>query len=339
MILRIAINGLGTVGQNLLKLFTLKRESIKRTHGVEFQIICVADSSGVALNSNGMDVDSILAVKAKAEKISSLKDYAANNAFVDALKSSDIDLLFEASPVNLSTGGVGLEVVECALENGISVVSANKAPLVLKYSHLKKLAQQHQAQIGYSACVCGGMPIINLGKRDLVAANINKISGVLNNTTNYILSEMTKGKSFDAALLEAQQRGIAESDSSLDIQGWDSANKLLIIANSLMGLELNLKDISVQGIADITTADVQRELAQGKVFKLIASADDSGLSVKPVAIDQDQFLARCMTSEKGIEIHTDIYGVVYQKILELEPMPTAAAMMRDAINMFANPST
>ncbi len=298
MIIHTAIHGLGTVGQNLLKLLDAKKQVLLERYDLEFKLICAADSSGVAIDTFGLDIKSLLATKASGLKVQSLSTFSQDETFCDAIKRYKIDLVFEASPVELKTGGEGLKVFEAALEKGISVISANKAPLVLRFSQLTKLAKDNHARLGYSACVCGGMPIINLVQRDIIGATITRLSGVLNNTTNYILSEMTKGKTFEAALAEAQQRGIAERDSSLDIGGWDSANKLLIIANSVLGLDLSLGDVSVAGIADITQEDVRREKVRGKVFKLIACAENGELSVGPQAIPKEAFLAQCMTVKK-----------------------------------------
>ena len=148
---------------------------------------------------------------------------------------------------------------------------------------------------------------------------------------------METGTSFEAALAEAQERGIAEADPTLDINGWDTANKLVIIANSILGIDAKLSDITVKGIGEITAAQLQGKLQQGQTIKLVACALKTAhgyrLSVSPTTLEQSDFLAGCNGWEMGIEIETDIYGTLYHKIWEDSPIPTAAAMLRDAINL------
>ena len=148
---------------------------------------------------------------------------------------------------------------------------------------------------------------------------------------------MTEGQSYESALKEAQVRGLAETDPSLDVEGWDTANKLVIIANSFLGVPAVLDDVAVEGITALTTSDLQAAKDAGQLIKLVASArkEDSGyaLSVAPMALPIDEFLARCSGFEMGIEIQSDIYGHMYFKDLEGDPVPTAAAMLRDAVRL------
>jgi homoserine dehydrogenase len=148
---------------------------------------------------------------------------------------------------------------------------------------------------------------------------------------------MTEGRPYGEALFEAQRRGIAEADPSLDVAGWDTACKLVILANSVLGLYATLDDVTVQGITDVTRARLQAEIVQGRTVKLLATAemkaDEYVLSVTPVAVPTNSFLGQCAGWEMGVEIHSDLYGRMYHKIWEREPLPTAAAMLRDAVNL------
>jgi homoserine dehydrogenase len=193
--------------------------------------------------------------------------------------------------------------------------------------------------LAYSATVCGALPVINIGQRDLIAADILHLRGIFNSTSNFILSEMAEGRDYATALAEAQRRGIAETDPSLDVEGWDTANKLVIIANSFLGIRATLADVTVKGITHLTPSDVQTSALQGAVIKLMAKAermDDGGyqLRVEPTALPTSDFLAGCTGWEMGIELRSDLYGLMYHKIWEREPLPTAAAMLRDAVNLF-----
>ena len=162
------------------------------------------------------------------------------------------------SLTNLTDGQPGLQCIRTALGRGWDVVTANKGPLVLAYGELMSLAAQHRRQLRFSACVGGGLPSVNVGQRDLVACDITRVEGILNSTTHYILQAMSdQGKTFEQALAEAQRIGIAEADPSLDIDGWDAANKCVIVANSVLGMPATLKDVSVTGIRQVTLQDLQ----------------------------------------------------------------------------------
>jgi homoserine dehydrogenase len=181
------------------------------------------------------------------------------------------------------------------------------------------------------------LPVINIGRRDLVAADVRLLQGIFNSTTNFILAEMAAGRAYAEALAEAQARGIAEADPTLDVEGWDTANKLVIIANSFLGVDITLSDVAVQGITELAPAQLQQEAAAGNVIKLLATArlgeDGYQFVVAPTIVEQDSFLGRCDGWEMGIEIHSDLYGKMYHKLWEREPLPTAAAMLRDAVNL------
>ncbi|WP_419904903.1 homoserine dehydrogenase [Kiloniella sp.] len=335
MIIKAAVVGLGSVSKNLLNILANKRARIRDDHGLEFKIICVSDSSGVAVNEQGFDERDLITKKEAGERASSFEGYRAGTTIEDVLGDTKIDLVFEASPVNLDTGAPGLGITRTALNKGISVVLANKGPVVLAFKELHDLAAKTGAGIAYSATVCGGLPILNMGKRDLIAGDVHKLQGIFNATSNFILDEMATGRSYDDALKEAQDRGIAEADPTLDVGGWDTANKLVIIANAILRQNATLKDVEVTGIENITEAQLKDARDRGEQIKLVANAQDGKLSVAPMALPADSFLAHCTGWEMAVEMHTDIYGIMYHKLWEREPTPTAASMLRDAVNIFA----
>lgn len=332
--------GLGNVGRNFLRILETKHQRIASQYGLEFRIVCVADSSGVAVDPDGFSPLALRTMKEAGGHLRGLAGYLPDHTPAEALAMLECDLLLEASPVNLRTGEPGLSATRIALQRGISVVLANKGPLVLAFRELHELARQSGARLAFSATVCGALPVINIGRRDLIAADITLLRGVFNSTSNFILAEMAIGRSFADALSEAQRRGIAESDPSLDVDGWDTANKLVIIANSLLRLDAALTDVSITGIAGVTTEQLQQEMARGNTIKLLAVAmqTETGyrLSVEPTVIARSDFLGGCDGWEMGIEIQSDLYGRMYHKIWEREPLPTAAAMLRDAVNLFAS---
>jgi homoserine dehydrogenase len=336
--IRTALIGLGNVGRSFLKILEDKEKRLRDGYGLTFQVICVADSSGVAVQPAGFDPVRLRQHKLTGGRVADLAEYQAGLAPTEALAHLDCDLLLEVSPVNLKDGEPGLGVTRAALRRGIPTVLANKAPLVLAFQDLHRLAQESGAGLAFSATVCGALPVINIGRRDLVAADISLLRGIFNSTTNFILDEMVAGRPYAEALAEAQARGIAEADPSLDVEGWDTANKLVIIANSFLGAPATLNDVTVTGIDGISAETLHQQRQEGKIIKLVAEARRTGegytFSVQPLPLAADDFLAGCRSWEMGIEIHSDLYEIMYHKIWEEGPQPTAAAMLRDAVNLF-----
>jgi homoserine dehydrogenase len=332
-----ALIGLGNVGRNFLRILEMKERRLSDDYGLAFAVVCVADSSGVAVAPDGFDPTDLRQHKEAGGRVCDLPGYRAGMGASDVLRTLDCDLVLEASPVDLVLGEPGLSVTRVALTRGIDIVLANKGPLVLAFRELHELAAANGAQLAFSATVCGALPVINIARRDLIAADVHLVQGIFNSTTNFMLAEMAAGRDYAEALAEAQARGIAEADPTLDVEGWDTANKLVIIANSCLGTDLTLDDVAVTGITELTTADLQVAQAAGQSVKLIATAKRSEagyrFSVAPTPVAQDSFLGRCTGWEMGIEFQSDLYGRMYHKIWEREPLPTAAAMLRDAVNL------
>lgn len=334
-----ALIGLGNVNRNFLRILEMKQAELARRYGLTFRIVAVADSSGVAIDPSSFDPAATRRFKEAGGRVCELPGYVTDATPADVLATLDCDLVLEASPVNLTTGEPGLSATRTALRRGISVVLANKAPLVLAYRELHTLAAASGAGLTFSATVCGALPVLNIGRRDLIAAEILRLRGIFNATTNFILTEMATGRSYADALAEAQRRGIAETDPTLDVEGWDTANKLVIIANHVLGSDVALADVAVTGITGVTATDLAQAAANGKTVKLLATVELTtagyALTVKPTELPATSFLGQCDGWEMGVEIESDLYGHMYHKIWEREPLPTAAAMLRDAVNLFA----
>ena len=337
-VINAAVIGLGSVHRNLLRILESKRKRLHDEYGLEFRIVCIADSSGIATDPEGFDLPTVCSQKEAGRRVAHLPEHRPGGSATELLERLDCDLVFEATPTNLETGEPALSVTETALGRGIPVVLASKGPLVLAFAKLHRIAERTGAALRYSATVCGGLPVVNIGRRDLVAAEIHRLRGVFNSTTNFVLSAMAEGTPYDEALQETQRRGIAETDPSLDVGGWDTANKLIILVNSLLREPITLRDIEVTGIEAITPELLQAEAARGNTIKLVASADGGSYTVRPTALPNDDFLAQCSGWEMAVELHTDIYGIQYHKLWEREPIPTAAAMLRDAVDIFRKAS-
>ncbi len=336
----VSLVGMGNVGRNVLRLLEEKRALLASAYGLDFRVILAADSSGVAVNPEGFEIGDLRRTKELGGHMDELSGFLPNRSPAEALAICHCNLLFESSPVNLQTGEPGMGAARAMLARGAHVVLANKAPLVLAFDDLHKLARSNGAQLAFSATVCGALPVINILQRDFIAADIRSVRGIFNSTSNYILGEMEAGRDYGEALAEAQRRGLAETNPSLDVDGWDTANKLVIIANAALGVSPKLEDVAVTGIRHVTAADLAAARAEGKTIKLVATAQRTGrayrLTVAPEVVAADDFLGGCTSWEMGIEIQSDIYGRQMYKVWEREPLPTAAAMLRDAVNIYTS---
>ncbi len=334
--MRLAIAGLGNVGRRLLELIELKREWLCARFDLELVVVGACDSTGGAEDSAGLDLARMIALKREKKGLVSYSTRAQREMHPrDLAGLAAADVFVELTLTNLKDGEPGLSAIRDALAHKKHVVTANKGPLVLAYQELAALARANGVRLLHSATVTGGLPTLNLGARDLGAATIEKFEGVVNGTTNYILSRMAAGESFDDALKSAQAIGMAEADPSLDVDGWDAANKLVIIANAVLRYPTTLGDVSVEGIRGVTQDDLRAARARDQVIKLLALAERVGaayrLSVRPTALARTHPLAQIGAGMMGVIYHTDINGTIFASIQEHDPYPTAAAVLRDIV--------
>jgi homoserine dehydrogenase len=337
-----------------MQLLLDKEAHIKARYGLSFKVVAASDSSGAAIaaapetrpafgipsKSDGLDIRELLRLKAAKQGAASLpKVGRPGMSTQDMIDKIDVGALLEMSPTNLQDGEPGLSAVETAIARGAHVVLANKGPLALAYPKLAEAAQKKHVRLAFSAAVAGGLPVVNIGRRDLVVARIDKIEGILNGTTNFILTSMAEnGMSYKDALAIAQANGIAEADPTLDVEGYDAAVKLLILAHAALDYHATLADVERVGITGVTMDDLARAKAQGLVTKLLCVAEREGeryrLSVKPAALLPDHPMARLTASQMGVIYRTDVNGDITAIIEESNPMPTAAAVVRDLINLY-----
>ena len=338
---RFLLIGVGNVGRRFLELLVRKRDTLHDRLGLELILTGVADTSGVAICPAGLDPQQVVQLKTAGQGVAAYPHWGQPGvAALERVQTTEADLLLEASPANLEDGQPGLSCIEAALSRGMHVVTANKAPLVLAFPRLLTLARDHNVRLRFDATVAGGLPSVNLGQRDLAAAEVHRLEGILNLTTNYILTRMAQdGLSYDEALAHAQDAGHAEADPSLDVEGWDAANKLVILAHSVLGYPATLADVAVEGITHVTAEMLRQAAAEGKRVKLVATAERDGdryrFSVRPTWLDPDHPLAQLGPKQMGIVYHTDISGVISAAIVEETPVPTASAMLRDVVDIYS----
>ncbi len=270
---RIAIIGFGVIGRGFAEALLQKKKYLKEL-GVELNVIAVCEVDGSLVNEKGIDLEK--ALKGKLQKNS---DWDSIKAPV-VIEKHKPDIVLELTPGNVKDGEPGLGHIRKALSNGISVVTSNKAPLALHFSELVSLAGKNKAQLRFEATVGGAMPIINLYQNTLKINEIRSIYGILNGTSNFVLSKMDEEAiGLDDAVKEAQELGIAESDPGYDIDGIDTAVKVAILTNSLMNRKVSFRDIKVKGIREVTPEAIELARKHGYSIKLIG--DVGNLEVSP----------------------------------------------------------
>ncbi|MFN2217451.1 MAG: homoserine dehydrogenase [Anaerolineae bacterium] len=333
--------GAGNVGRRFLNLVDSKRTTLRERLGLDLVLVGVADRSGAARNPDGLSIPEIMALKKAGQGVAEHPRWGMPaETGLEMVKAGGAELLVEASPANMVDGQPAMSCIVAALSGGMHVVTANKAPLVLAFPRLAELARARGLQLRYDATVTGGLPAVNIGQRDLAASDIYRLEGVLNLTTNYILTRMAQdGLSYEEALAHAQAAGHAETDPTLDVEGWDATNKLVILANSVLGFPAKLDDVAVTGITGVGEDALRAAAAEGKRIKLVATAEADGdryrLSVRPTPLPADHPLAQLGPKQMGIVFHTDINGSISATIVEDTPTPTAAAVLRDVVEIYA----
>ena len=302
--MRIILCGFGVVAQSLVKLFESRTAELYSKYGLKPRIVGVFDSKGGIAHESGLDFNALLYAKEHGGSVIHYKKEGpktdSNNGNnnnnnnnntqnspakkmspLDLVKNLDhADVLIETTSSNYRDAEPGMTHIITAMKKKMHVVSVNKGPLALAFPSLMELATHNQVMLRFSGTVGGGTPILNYAKNSLNGEKITSFSGILNGTTNYILTNMSSGMTFESALADAQNLGYVEADESLDLDGLDAAAKLVILANWVMGMKVTLPDIDCTGIRKVSQNDVKIASAKNCAIKLIASCTDK-LTVAP----------------------------------------------------------
>lgn len=336
--MRIAVIGYGGVGKAFTQLINEKKEYLYRER-LEIQINYIINSSGGVYDNKGINCTELMEFLKSEKDITKYKKGGSKEISFDTiLQNNDIDMAIEVTSTNKKTGEPGMTHIRRCLENGIHVVTANKGPILLAYKKLKGLAINNDVQLGVGCTTGGALPAINGGMIDLAGAEILSIEGVLNGTTNFIINEMEhKSVTYLEALKKAQELGIAEADASLDVEGWDTASKLLILTNILMNEEKKLKDIIVEGITEITKEQIIKCIQEGRKYKLLGrTVKENGrinMEVRLEKLDSTHPLYNVDGKNKGVTYKTDVLGDLTIIGGASGVVSAAASILRDIINI------
>ena len=310
---RLALIGFGTVGQGFTEILAERGELLAARHGLELSIVAVSDfNRGSVYRREGFDPRALLDAADDLEKIEA--DATGWDALT-TIRQSGADAVAELSFTDLATGEPALTHVREALARGMDVVTTNKGPIALRFAELRALGAANGAGIGVEGTVMSGTPTLALGTGLLASAGVTRIQGILNGTTNYMLTRMEAGLDFAAALDEAQHEGYAEADPSGDVDGIDAAGKVVILANLVMDASIAMDDVARQGIRDVSVADVAAASAAGERWKLIGSverAPGGGVvaSVRPQRVALSHPLAGIGGATNACTFTTELLGDV-----------------------------
>jgi len=333
---RLALLGFGNVGRALARLLQRKETELKEKYDIAFSVTGIATGRhGSAINPNGLDLEKALALVESGQSLSLITQHPVPNS-LDFIHNCSADVLFENSPVNHHNGEPAITHLRAALERNMHAITANKGPVVHAYRELTELAAKMKRKFYFESTVMDGAPIFSLFRSALPAAQLTSFRGILNSTTNLILGRMENGETFEAAVQYCQQIGLAETDPSGDVDGWDAAIKVAALVTVLMGVPFQPQEVDRTGIRDITAKMVSEAKAEGKRWKLVCTAERDGNTVKgrvaPELVTPSSPLYSVEGSSSIVEFHTDTLSSL--SIVEGNPGPetTAYGLLADFIN-------
>ncbi|KHL01409.1 homoserine dehydrogenase [Sinomonas humi] len=331
----IAVTGFGSIGRRITEMLLDRREAYRQRYGIEARIVGVCGSSAGLVDPSGLEPERLYARESFVAGLT-------GEAFLGGVKA---DVLVEASPSDYVTGGPALHYLRGALGRGMHAIAVSKGALVVDLRGLLRLAGAHGGSLRMSAAAASGLPTVDFLQHSLAGCRVLSFEAVLTGTANLVLEEMMNGLPFADALALAQDRGIAEPDPSFDVEGWDTAAKLVIIANAALGADLRLDALPREGIGRIGPDDVARWRAEGRSPRLVgfleydgeSPADDDGFraGVELRTYGQDHPFAHLRGSMKGFSAVTDEMGVLTVVGGASDPRATAAAALKDFEHILA----
>jgi homoserine dehydrogenase len=335
--IKIALLGFGNVGRALAKLLLSKRDEILIKYDIEFLVVGIATRShGTLLAPDGQDLAEALISFEANGNLSTLSTVSPPATSFEFIQKCGADVLFENTPVNYADGQPAVDHLRLALENGMHAITANKGPIVHAYRELSRLASAKQRAFLFESTVMDGAPVFSMWREALPVAKLRSFRGVLNSTTNLILTLMEEGETFESAVAHAQEIGIAETDPSGDIDGWDAAVKVSALVTVLMDASLKPHEVDRQGIRSLSSETVLKSLQSNKRWKLICSANRDeeriSASVHPMEIAASDPLFTVMGTSSAITFESDVLGALTLTEEDPGPHTTAYGLLADFLN-------
>jgi len=339
--IRLAFIGFGNVAQGLTQILRDKNEQFRRQWGCHFSICAISDPlKGCAYSADGLDPSELLdAVQQKG----TIQSVSSSNTHWDALEliqNCPADVVIEMSYTNLETGEPSTSYMIEAMRRKKHVVTTNKGPVALHYDLLEEIAQQNGVKIGIEGTVMSGTPALYMGRELLAAARIERIQGILNGTSNYILSQMETGKSYTESLEEAQALGYAEANPRGDVEGFDAAAKVAILGRFVLGMKIQFSEIKRIGITHLTMEDILQANQSGMHWKLVGTLDQVNgnftAAVEPLCLPDSHPLARISGVTNAIVYTTQLLGDVTLAGPGAGRLETGYAIIQDLLRICQN---
>ncbi len=337
-VLKLAVTGFGNVGRNFCKMVTEQGQKLADNYGYEIKFTAIATRSrGTVINPEGLDIGELLDMYDKNDKFCEDYPHYASCDVFEMLKKSGADVFVELTTLSLDGGQPAASYMEKAFELGMHVITANKGPLVFHYNKLSKMAEEKGLCFLYETTVNCGCPVFNLARHSLQGCEILGFRGILNGSTNFILTLIEQGNSFEDAVKEAQRIGFAEADPSMDVDGWDGCVKLCTLANVLMGEPILPDMVDVQTMTTVTREDIEHAKAEGFKIKYLCKAEyvDGKLvaSVKPTKIPMSDPFASANNTSMALTLYTDLDGEI--NVIQNSPniTNTAYGVLNDLITV------
>jgi len=331
--------GFGVVGRGLADLLLEKGELLRSRFGVDVRAVGICDLRlGSIASDDGIDLRKALKL---ADSGRTFEDYdlpaRRDLTSLEAIRETSSNVVVEVTWTNVETGEPGLTHIREALSSGKHVATTNKGPIAIAYRELADLAKAKGVQLKFEGTVLSGTPVFNLRWSCLAAADVKRVVGIVNGTTNFILTEMERGLSYEEALRRAQELGYAEADPTLDVDGWDAAAKAAILANVLMNGSLRPKDVDRRGIRGVALEEVLKPKERGFKLKLLAEVrkEDSKVvaRVAPTLVPTTDFLAEVSGILNALRVETDVLGEVTIVGPGAGRRPTGYALLNDIIEI------
>ncbi len=330
--------GFGNVARSLARLLERKSDLLKSKYDITYSVTGIATGShGFAVNPNGLDIHKALELVESKQPISSLSTVQVEDSLA-VIKHSNASVMFENSPVNTQTGQPALDHIRASLNLGMHAITANKGPVVHGYRELTALAESKGKKFRFESAVLGGAPVFSVFREAFPLAELSSIKGIFNATTNIILSRMENGESYDDAVRYCQSIGVAETDPTNDVDGWDAAIKVAALVTVLMDTPMTPQQVNPTGIRSITSEMIAKAKVEGKRYKLVCSAEKVGdtvnASVAPQLVDSSSPLYGMMNSSTGLTFRTDVildYSITLSEKPGMQggPVETAYGLFAD----------
>ncbi len=324
--------GFGNVGRALARLLMTKSAELREQYEIEFRVTGIASRRlGWLVNREGFEVSTLLSNTYVAEQLSVADNISA------WLQAARPDAVFETTSLNPETGQPAIDYLRAVLQSPAHAITANKGALVHGYHELSELARSNGKQFLFESAVLDSAPVFSLFRETLPAVKLRGFSGLFSSTTNVIIETMEAGRSFAEGLKTAQELGVAETDASHDIDGWDATVKVCALASVLMNIPLKPQDVNREGIRELTPTRVQAARAEGKPFKVVARAKLAGegkllATVRPEQIAAKDPLANVRGTSLAIHFELDMMPGLTITSHRPNLQSTAYGLLADFIN-------